>query len=59
MDTQGLGNYNGNAITTGCYDEKECYLKTEILDMTTMTWSDANDYPYSTRFIIEKHIKFA
>ena len=47
--TRGLGNYKGKALTTGCSDsnDPECDVKTEILDMTTMTWFDADDYPYS------------
>ena len=45
-DTYGLGNLEGRAVTTGCVIPSECYVKTEILDMTTMTWSDADDYPY-------------
>ena len=45
----GLGNYKGKALTTGCSDsnDPECDVKTEILDMTTMTWFDADDYPYA------------
>ena len=63
LSTYGLGNLEGRAITTGCYDaafyysydyyqnydfdnSSGCFVKTEILDMTTMTWSDAVDYPY-------------
>ena len=47
-----VGNLEGQAITTGggapCggAPHRKCYVKTEILDMTTMTWSDADDYPY-------------
>ena len=49
QDTQGLGNYKGSAITTGCFTPDECHVKTEILNMTAanMTWSDAVDYPYT------------
>ena len=37
--TFGLGNYRGNAFTTGCSHEGGfCYQKTEILDMTEMKW---------------------
>ena len=44
----GLGNYRGAAFTTSCGDlpKYNCRNKTEILDMTTMRWSDAPDYPY-------------
>lgn len=44
----GLGNYNGNALTTGCQSSKQCYVKTEIFEMATMTWSSAEDYPYGS-----------
>ena len=44
--TYGLGNLEGRAVTTGCDLSRECHVKTEILDITTMTWSDADDYPY-------------
>ena len=48
MWTLGLGNYQGNAFTTGCdHFGKNCFNKTEILDMTTLEWSDAPDFPYS------------
>ena len=47
MWTLGLGNYRGNALTTGCdHFGKNCFNKTEILDMTTLEWSDAPDFPY-------------
>ena len=49
--TYGLGNYRGNtAFTTGCKggSPSNCYLKTEKLDMTTLTWSTVDDYPYTT-----------
>ena len=47
--TLGLGNLEGRAVTTGChsYNSAEFHVKTEILDMTTMTWSDRDDYPYA------------
>ena len=47
--TYGLGNYRGEAaLTTGCRNSPTCYLKTEKLDMTTLTWSTVDDYPYAT-----------
>ena len=46
----GLGIYQGNALTTGCMDCCEgCNVKTEIYDMTSKTWFDADDYPFTTR----------
>ena len=48
MYTYGLGNYLGSAFTTGCeHNGKGCSNKTEILDMATLEWSDAPDYPYA------------
>ena len=49
--TFGLGNLGNRAITTGCYyysslSLSECNVKTEILDMATITWSDGIDYPF-------------
>ena len=46
--TFGLGNYMGKALTTGCNENTSCYKKTEIMDMTTLQWSDGPDYPYAT-----------
>ena len=47
--TLGLGNYRGKAFTTGCYGQT-CtrMVETELLDMTTMKWSDGPDYPFSS-----------
>ena len=47
--TFGLGNYRGKAFTTGCYGQT-CtrMVETELLDMTTMKWSDGPDYPFSS-----------
>ena len=45
-----LGNYKGKAFVTGCIDWNRvgCGTKTEILDMGSMTWSDAYpDFPYA------------
>ena len=46
--TYGLGNLEGRAITTGCSSgyQPECAVKTEIFDMTAMTWSAGDDFPY-------------
>ena len=48
--TLGLANYRGNGLTTGCYDSNaECSFKTEILDMTTLKWSDGPIYPFGSK----------
>ena len=46
--TLGLGNYCDKAFTTGCWS-RGCTSKveTELLDMTTMQWSDGPDYPFA------------
>ena len=46
--TFGLGNYRSKAFTTGC-DGSSCSSKvaTEILDMTTLTWTNGPDYPFA------------
>ena len=42
-----LANYRDKALATGCHDENgDCSFKTEIMDMTTLTWSNGPDYPY-------------
>ena len=48
--TFGLGNYKGKALTTGCLDNdnSDCSLKTEILDISTMKWSDGPDFPFTS-----------
>ena len=46
--THGLGNYRGKAFTTGCYwNGCTSKVETELLDMTTMKWSDGPDYPFA------------
>ena len=47
-NTKGLANYLGNVLTTGCYDSTDCYIKTEIMDVSTQQWSDGPDYPFAT-----------
>ena len=44
--TLGMGNYMGKALTTGCNWLSNCRVKTELMDMTTLTWSDGPDYPF-------------
>ena len=46
--TFGLGNYRGKAFTTGCnWEGCTSKVATEILDMTTMKWSDGPNYPFA------------
>ena len=48
--TLGLANYRGNGLTTGCYfTNAECSFKTEIMDTTTLKWSDGPDYPFGSK----------
>ena len=49
----GMANYLGKAITTGCWASNpslggNCRVKTELMDMDTLTWSGGPDYPYTT-----------
>ena len=41
-----MGNYHGKALTTGCYGNQKCGVKTELMDMNTLTWSAGPDYPF-------------
>ena len=45
--TYGMANYLGKALTTGCWSGS-CALKTELMDMTTLTWSSGPDYPFAS-----------
>ena len=45
-----MANYMGKALSTGCNDNLICYLKTELMDLETMQWSNASDYPFSRKF---------
>ena len=46
--TYGMANYMGKALTTGCYIGSGCGVKTELMDMTTLQWSDGPDYPFDS-----------
>ena len=46
--TLGLANYKGKALTSGCFDNSVYYVKTELMDMKTLTWSDGPDYPFTS-----------
>ena len=52
--TYGMANYLSQALTTGCnyasdasLIEKRCSVKTELMDMNTLTWSTGPDYSLS------------
>ena len=45
--SRGLADYRGQALTTGCHRGGDCNLKTELLDIRTMTWSEGKDYPFT------------
>ena len=42
--TLGMAYYNGKALTTGCNDGSTCKIKTELMDMSTLEWSNGPDY---------------
>ena len=41
-----LGNYRGAAFTTGGQGSNDWWPKSEILNMETMKWSEAPDWPF-------------
>ena len=43
-----MANYNGKALTTGCSENSGCGVKTELMDMNTLTWSDGPDFPFTS-----------
>ena len=45
--TYGMANYRGKALTTGC-GGSSCVVKTELMDMNTLTWSAGPDYPFTS-----------
>ena len=45
----GIANYKGKALTTGCGDSELCYIKTELMDMNTKTWTGGPDYPFTLK----------
>ena len=47
-NTMGMANYLGKALTTGCDDSSTCYVKTELMDMNTLSWSSGPDYPFTS-----------
>ena len=49
-ETHRIANYLGKALTTGCsiYGSSTCAVKTELMDMETLTWSSGPDYPFTS-----------
>ena len=50
--TLGMANYLGKALTTGCIGcigSPLVGVKTELMDMNTLTWSTGPDYPFTSR----------
>ena len=47
--TYGMANYRGKALTTGCATVGSCGLKTELMDMTSLTWSAGPDYQFTSK----------
>ena len=46
--TFGIANYKGKALTTGCSGNEVCYVKTELMDMNILSWSDGPDFPFTS-----------
>jgi len=46
--TYGMANYLGRALTTGCFGSSTCAVKTELMNMDTLTWSRGPDYPFTS-----------
>ena len=48
-DYAGLANYKNQALTTGCAGNiaKDCFVQSELLDMETLRWSYAPNYPFA------------
>jgi len=46
--TYGMANYKGKALTTGCDKSSDCDVKTEMMDMNSLTWSVGPDYPFGS-----------
>ena len=44
----GMPNYKGKALTVGCHDvdteSKTCGTKTELMDMSSLKWSNGPDF---------------
>ena len=47
----GMANYKGKALVTGCSGldgSSTCYVKTELMDMNSLKWSNGPDYPFGS-----------
>ena len=53
----GLPNYKGKALTVGCHDVLEsrtCGRKTELMDMSSLQWSNGPDFNLVNRAPFDK-----
>ena len=61
-ETFGLGNYRGNAFTTGCspntYISGDCDKKTEIFDMEEMQWYSDKSMVASETYVVPPDYPF-
>ena len=46
--TMGMGNYKNSGLTTGCDDSSSCYVKTELMNMENLQWSNGPDFPFAS-----------
>ena len=46
--TYGMANYRGKALITGC-SGWSCRVKTELMDMETLSWSAGPNYPFTSK----------
>ena len=46
--TVGMGNYKNKALTTGCENNSSCFVKTELMNMETLQWSNGPDFPFAS-----------
>ena len=47
-----MTNYIGKALTTGCNDHSECYVKTELMDMNTISWQNGQGYSFTSSWVL-------
>ena len=64
VETLGLGNYRGNALTTGCnptamYIADGCEQKTEIFNMELMQWQSDKSMVASSTFDVPPDYLFS